>query len=468
MNLLFLLVAVFSIIYLSSLNWKRSIYAIFLLVVCEGILRKWVLPQASDLIYFLKDFVLIGAYLHYFLRPGNEIRVPVRNSLINVFIFLSAGLCLFQVFNPSLGSPIAGLFGLKGYLLYIPLMWMSANLFHSEEDLYKFLRLNLLLLIPIGILGTVQFLSPPSSPINLLVGGEVSSAAFAGLDKIRITGPFSYIAGFTTFLGVFFPLLLPIFSRHQPRIWQWAALVEMVFLIANSFMTGSRSLVFSNLIFLVLYIGLSMVTQASTVVVFVKQFTIPAIVVLFAVNRWFASAFDAFSDRATESDSLSDRIASAFNILPFFAYKQLDGYGTGATHQAIGALRSVLDLPKAEVIPIGFESEMGRIALELGPFGFIFWYGLRISIILALALVFFKLKHPFLRQLALAAFLIHLIYLNAQLVVNHIFLVYYWFLASFVFLLPNLEQVEAWKQQQKLAQYHASTTYFSNSSNRKL
>jgi hypothetical protein len=37
-----------------------------ILVVLEGALRKWVLPQASQFIYFLKDFVLIGAYLRYF------------------------------------------------------------------------------------------------------------------------------------------------------------------------------------------------------------------------------------------------------------------------------------------------------------------------------------------------------------------------------------------------------------------
>jgi hypothetical protein len=32
----------------------------------EGALRKWVLPQASEMIYFLKDVVLIGAYLNFY------------------------------------------------------------------------------------------------------------------------------------------------------------------------------------------------------------------------------------------------------------------------------------------------------------------------------------------------------------------------------------------------------------------
>lgn len=457
-----------AIIYLASRNWRLSVYAVFLLLVGEGILRKWVLPQASDLVYFLKDLVLLGAYLNYFFFSRNEMRVLVCNFAINVFLILSTGWCLFQAFNPSLGSPIAGLFGLRGYLFYVPLMWLSTNLFQSQEALYKFIRLHLLLLIPVGLLGIVQFFSPPSSPINLLVAGEVSNAGFSGLDKIRITGTFSYIAGYTTFLGVCFALLLPTLSRNQPRIWRWAAIVEITLLIANSFMTGSRGVVLANVIFLVLYISFSLVTQASTIFSYVKRFTIPAILVFFAINQWFGSAFGAFYARSTGSDNLTDRIANSFEVTSFFAYKQLDGYGAGATHQAIGALRNVLNLPQAEAIPVGFESEMGRIALELGPIGFVVWYGLRISIIIALGFVFLKLKHPFLRELALAAFLIHLIYINGQLVVNHTFLVYYWFLASFIFLLPHLEQVENLKQQKKISEYHASTAYFSRPGNSQL
>lgn len=469
MELLALVAITVTILYLSSRNWRRSIYILFLLVVGEGILRKWVLPQASDLIYFLKDLVLLGAYLDYFLLSRNEMRISARsNFTINLLVFLSAAWCVFQVFNPSLGSPIAGLFGLRGYFLYVPLMWMSVNLFQSEESLYKFLRLNLLLLIPVGLLGVVQFLSPASSAINVYAGGEAANAGFSGTDKIRITGTFSYIAGYVTFLTVSFGLLLPMLSHKQPRIWQWAAIIEMTLLIGNSFMTGSRSVVLSNAILLVIYISFSIVTQPSIAISYIRKFTLPAIVIFFAINRWFSSALSAFTARATGSDSLVDRIANGLNVMPFFAYKQLDGYGTGTTHQVVRALRNILNLPQGEIIPVGFEGEMGRIALELGPFGFVFWYGLRISIIITLGLVFLKLKNPFLRQLALAAFLIHLISISGQLVVNHTFLVYYWFLASFIFLLPHLEQVEIWKQQQRIANYYDSTAYFHRPGNGQL
>ena len=61
------------IVSLSSLNWRRSLKTVLVLVVLEGALRKWVLPQASDLLYFLKDFILINAFrLKSFTVKGLE------------------------------------------------------------------------------------------------------------------------------------------------------------------------------------------------------------------------------------------------------------------------------------------------------------------------------------------------------------------------------------------------------------
>jgi hypothetical protein len=46
------------LIFGASQNWKLSIKTILVIVLIEGALRRWALPQAKDLIYFLKDFIL--------------------------------------------------------------------------------------------------------------------------------------------------------------------------------------------------------------------------------------------------------------------------------------------------------------------------------------------------------------------------------------------------------------------------
>ncbi|MHC5720587.1 MAG: hypothetical protein ACYTX0_53350, partial [Nostoc sp.] len=101
--------AILLILYLSVQNWRTSIKTILVLVVIEGALRKWVLPQGSQFIYFLKDIVLIGAYFRYYILSSTEKNFRIKGNsaaeTIASIILLLTAWCLLQVFNPSLGSP---------------------------------------------------------------------------------------------------------------------------------------------------------------------------------------------------------------------------------------------------------------------------------------------------------------------------------------------------------------------------
>ena len=115
------------------MNWRNLVKAALFALLIEGAIRKWYLPQAKDLIYFLKDFFLLGAYIIYFNLPKSQREVTIKNNLLMPLIFLVTIWCTFDVFNPSLGSPLVGIMGLKGYLWNIPLIWMVPNLFNSEK-----------------------------------------------------------------------------------------------------------------------------------------------------------------------------------------------------------------------------------------------------------------------------------------------------------------------------------------------
>ncbi|MCB9079359.1 MAG: hypothetical protein H6631_17290 [Anaerolineaceae bacterium] len=421
-------------------DWQRAIKLALVLVVVEGALRKWVLPQASELIYFLKDIVLLGAYVSYYHSHVGRQRKPAQKTIFQPFLVLMTLWCVAEVFNPRLGSPVVGVFGLKSYLFYIPLVWILPNLFTTWEKLYHFLRAYLLLIIPIGILGIVQYFSPPTSFLNVYVPGEVTSiAAFNG--HVRITGTFSYIGGYGVYLLVAFGLLLPLLTLRQSWMWRVILLVELFLIVVNSFMSGSRGVILNQALLLLLYLAFLFVRQPGETIRFVRRFTLPAVVVGYIVFTRFRIAFDNFMLRVTVNDDLSSRVSSSFaNPFDFIDYAGIMGYGIGATLPGGRALRTILGLPVGEWIPVYFESEMGRIILEIGPLGFLGWYLLRLIIMLALFSVFWRLRTPLLRQLALIAFLIHLLLFNGQLVVNQTFAVYYWVLASFTFLLPRLEQ----------------------------
>jgi hypothetical protein len=473
LNIIFLIIAisilVFYINYLINLNWRSAVKAVFFILVIEGILRKWIFPQASDFIYFLKDLVLLGAYLNYYIFSNSQRQLLIKNRIVTVLIIFVAVWCTYEAFNPSLGSPLVALFGLKAYLFYIPLIWMLPNLFQSEEDLYKFLRSHLFLIIPVALLGILQFFSPPSSPLNLYTPGTDQGVATFGSEdnnSVRITGTFSYISTYGIYLAACFSLMIPMLFKKQSKLWHWITIVELLLLLVNSLMTGSRSTVFVQVLLLLGYFGIQFLNKPASTLHSFKKFLLPAIIVAIAASIWFRPAIDAFWLRTTSNQDVSGRVAgSFFEPIDFIKYTGLYGYGTGATHQATPMLRKILNLPPGEVIPVGFESEMGRVTLELGPFGFLFWYGLRVSTAIALWNVYLNLQRPFLRQLALTAFLFQAIQFNGPLVFNYAFSIYYWFVTGFIFLLPQLEQIENLQQYYQLSQTNGQSPYFPDSSN---
>lgn len=52
MNLEILWVSLVLTVGLACLDWRRAVKAALVLVIIEGGIRKWVLPEASDTIYF--------------------------------------------------------------------------------------------------------------------------------------------------------------------------------------------------------------------------------------------------------------------------------------------------------------------------------------------------------------------------------------------------------------------------------
>ncbi|NEQ98017.1 MAG: hypothetical protein F6K30_15080 [Cyanothece sp. SIO2G6] len=460
-------IAVSAITALAAQDWRKAIKVALVLVVIEGALRKWVLPQASQFIYFLKDFVVLGAYIRYFLLSPVQGKLLTQKKLILALIGLMFVWSIFQAFNPSLGSPIIGLFGIKNYFFYIPLIWLVPQLFQSEDEFYRFLRAYLLLIIPVGILAIAQFFSPPTSPLNVYAwGDEGPDVALAGLGTVRVTGTFSYLAGYSTYLLSCLCLLLPMLTRPQFKQWRILTIVELVLVVITAFMTGSRGLVIGAVLLIGGYITIQLAVDFSNFYRSIRKLILPGLVGFFAITQGAQLALESFWTRVNQAnDSIPDRISNTFTQ-PFtnFQLKGLDGYGLGATFQANKIIRSTLQLPLGESIPVDYESEMGRIALEIGPLGFALWYGLRIILWVSLIQVYCKLTHPFLKQLALSVAIYQAVTFINQMVHNHTANFYHWFLYSFIFLLPQLEQAVQWQQTYSYVSTHRTPPNFSDSS----
>jgi len=443
MNLLYIAIpgAIF-LFALSYLNWRRTVKAVLILVVVEGAIRKWILPQASDFIYLVKDLALLGAYARYFYS-GNDSKPAEGFRGVKTLLSIATVIIGIQVFNLNLGSVTVGVFGFKAYLLYAPLCFMMRDMFRSTEELKSFLERYLLLIIPVCLLGIVQYYSPIDSPINSYVTeGDVAGISLGDLQRARITGTFSYITGHATYLFLCMALLFPLLTTGPKKIWLILFLGELTLVVGNIFMTGSRAPAFSGLLFFAGFLFFNQMSKGrqerSTSTTLIIAGALGAIGSLY----WFGEAYETFLYRATTSDSASERIAGGY-LDPFslLEYAGFGGYGSGSTHPGGMVIRQQLGLPGPNLAPPDAEIETGRVLLELGVIGFAVWYALRFYLIWALWRTSRQLKTPFLRLLALSAFLTHAIQISNQLVLNATFGVYFWFLAGFIFLLPRLDSI---------------------------
>ncbi|MFM6606643.1 MAG: hypothetical protein ACKPH9_22105, partial [Dolichospermum sp.] len=262
---------------------------------------------------------------------------------------------------------------------------------------------------------------------------------------------------YSTYMSFCFTVLIPILSLNQPKIWRIITFIEAFLVVGTSFMSGARGLVLFETLLLVGYFSLLWLTKMSSAINTTKKFILPILLISAVVPVFLRKGIEAFFTRATtasDSGNFSERVFSAFGEpVAAMQFKGFDSYGIGATHPAIFTLRSALQLYSGEALPPS-EGELGRVVLEIGLFGFILWYALRLYLIFSLLGIFLKLKSPFLRNLALVTFLFHAINFTGQLVFNTTFGIYYWFFAGFIFLLPQLEY-----QQLSLYQNQSQQSY---------
>jgi uncharacterized membrane protein len=216
---------------------KKLFWLYFLLLIFEGALRKWLLPQLSAPLLLVRDpvafFIIWEAYRTH--------KWPRQWSLaVGILAAGLIALCLIQLIAGE-NSWFVPVYGLRSYLLPFPVAFiMGENL--DREDLRKFGICTLWLLLPLTALEVAQYYAEPGSWLN--------AGAFAGGHQIgyanghvRASATFSYVAGPMSYLPlaaafIFYGLA---HARFAKRWLLWAACCALIMAVP---VTGSRTLVY--------------------------------------------------------------------------------------------------------------------------------------------------------------------------------------------------------------------------------
>lgn len=350
------------------LFWLRTLLWIyFALIIGEGVLRKWVFPGFSDVIFVIRDPLVVLIYLFAWMS-GRAL-----GGMHVLFFGLMSVLSLAFVLATDTPWTVAA-FGLRTNFLHLPLIFVLGSTL-DRDDVRRYGKACLWLTIPVVALMLVQFNSPRTAWVNVGVGGPGSGQILGALERIRPPGPFSFISGLVMFFNLTGAFVLAAWL-YREGVSRTLVLISTMACFVALPVSISRSLLFTALV-----LGAFGLMAALRDVRRLPRYFAPAIVagamLAAAADSVYVEAFQTrwndslMSDKGSFESNVVDRILNDFTQ-PFqqALNAPITGHGIG-----LGTLAGAR-LTTGKKIFLLAESEWSRIVLEIGPvlgFAFIGW-----------------------------------------------------------------------------------------------
>ncbi len=338
--------------------------ASLLCCVFEGALRKWVIGDTSILarLAYLSKFICLSLFLIQLPRKKNYFADVTRH-------YLQAGvtlLCLGAFVSSFYGFDVEGaVLSVINFMLLPAAAWMGGRVLPSQS-LMKYARTIVLLALAVAPLGIVQFYSPPSSPINRYSRAGESIATASISERVRATGTFSYISGFSEFATVAVWAGLLVVSTAKDRLWRNVGFSGLLAGYLCTFVTVSRGTALISLGLLVVWtiFGGNLAKKWQGAVMFILILAAVA-VNLGAMEMTEEIITTVYRRHQGASDSLAWRIWYSF-ILPLDAIFA-SPFGIGFGSEVGGRFANT----SAEAAGVVFESAWGRTVNQVGVFGLV-------------------------------------------------------------------------------------------------
>lgn len=333
---------------------KKLVWLYFWLVLGEGALRKWLLPELDTALLLIRDPLVLLCYLQALRIGVFPWNAQLGLGVILVLLTGAAGLMA--------GAPAAVLaFGMRTSFFHLPLIYLIPRIF-DRDDVLKMGRFLLYTTPFMAMLFVYQFASPQESWIN-------KGAFGTHYDSVRPSGTFPFVTGTALYLS-FAAAYIAYGFLQKGRLPLWLLLTATPSVLASLAVSGSRLAVTA-----VAVVGLCAV---GAVVVRGKGFggvaaaggiICLAMVVLGnmhffqegrdQLNRRFE---DASPDQNSDTAFITSRVSGDTELaIRLLGTVPLLGHGTGLG-TSVGSQLTI-----GERVFLGAEGEWGRLIWESGP-----------------------------------------------------------------------------------------------------
>lgn len=351
---------------LSRAGWMFM--TVFLIIVYEGAVRKWVASSVTLPLILLRDLVALLLIFHAW-KNGHLARQMKVTAVLIAWSCLVLGWGLLQLVGGE-SSPVILVIGMRFWLLY-PWFAVAAFATMTESDYRAAVLVGACMMLLMAPLAIVQHFSPPGARINAQLDTDDEEGIFlVVVGVVRTTGTFSFTSGYATFMTMVAPLVFGVLSAKKRRIWQYVFAISVFAAFAvGALVSGSRTAVISSgLMFMTYLVGrllFSKVQHKAAAAV-----AVVAAVALFGVFAYFfqesISVTQTRFEQAAEGEDFWGRVLAILFGEPE-VYAAVNWLGSGVGYGS--NLATFVRAGTSAVFGLA-ESEGGRILLEGGLVGF--------------------------------------------------------------------------------------------------
>ena len=346
---------------------KKWILIYFWLLIFEGALRKWILPQLATPLLLVRDPVVLLIYYKVYQK-----RIFPKGIWMELLLVLFIGSLAFTFISGHRNLEVA-LFGVRANFMHIPLIFIMGKCLEFS-DVEKIMRYINYMIFPMTLLLVAQFLSPPSAWVNVGIGG-VGTAGFSGaLGKMRPPTVFSFITGTAMFYSLATVACISGFFLRK-KIPRWLLILNILSIILAVPMSISRVLMFSVLIVVVAFgfglLNSSRYRKYMGRVVFIFIFSAiicPYIPYIDQATTTFSSRWQSAANHSGGSATaatLGRTTNEFFGAIADIMHLPIFGLGLGIGTNAGSKLLT------GEVLFLVSEGEWGRLLGEMGILGLV-------------------------------------------------------------------------------------------------
>jgi hypothetical protein len=408
---------------------KTGWFALLMCTICfEGLGRRYLPAIPSAAFYFLKDAILLYGFLRY--RPAPPLWRLARRLYRGFEIIWLIGFAwtVLEIFNPEHQSGTLGLIGFRAYWLWWLAPPLIAQVLREEKERRRAIYVLLGISAVVALFAMIQFVSPSTAAVNVYTyvdGERVDPTVIAETSRSRVASTFSFISGFADFTILIPTLILSVGLDAKDQRLRKLAFIATGMMAAVLPMSGSRASVLGG--------GLVLLVSAWAAGLFFTRLGRRVLVGGLAASLLGVVAFpDALLGVrrrfSNEEETNTRYMMIAATLLPPVAIMVVDhpplGIGTGMLQNA----RSNLGI----TAPYDVEQDYGRHLVELGTFGFLVIWTIKMGLAIALLRAYKLLKSAGRRGASAAALSYALLTTIGNLTFDHVWQALYFVGCGFI------------------------------------